>query len=48
MKLYLKHGPNTTGLDLSEMLTYWPLTNNAVLGKISVKVFIIYLFIKIN
>jgi hypothetical protein len=37
MKFNLKHGPNTTGLDLSEMLTYRPLTNMEVLRKIYVK-----------
>jgi hypothetical protein len=33
MKISMKiksHVPNTTGVDLSEMLTYKPLTNNAV------------------
>jgi hypothetical protein len=39
IKLYLSHEQNTTGIDrsYSEMLTYKPLTNNAVLRKVSGK-----------
>ena len=41
IKMYLSHAPNTTGVGRpdSEMLTYKPLINNAVVFFKSVKVF---------
>ena len=36
--IYLSHAPKRTGVDLSEMLTYEPLTKNAVKKKIQIRI----------